>query len=266
MTGRRCERRARAEGRRHRRGDGIGQRRHARRRAAGPARLDLRRAPAGGGRGAPRARQHRADRRALPQQDRLRDADLARRRASRDFAFPFLPRHLTLVGAITIGIPSFFLALAPNTERFRPGFVERVLRFAIPTGTLAAIATFVAYTPGEERSGCDAGAGADHRGDGADVHRAAGAVDPRGAAHARATGAGVVDGGTVPAGPASCPRPATFFALVRAADARVAGGVRHRGAGVVVRAPVRAGRATRRAAAQTSRAASAAGRSATAAR
>jgi len=59
------------------------------------------------------------------------------------FAFPFLPRHLTLVGAITIGIPSFFLALAPNTERFRPGFVERVLRFAIPTGLLAAVATFV---------------------------------------------------------------------------------------------------------------------------
>ena len=62
------------------------------------------------------------------------------------FAFPFLPRHLTLVGAITIGIPSFFLALAPNTERFRPGFVGRVLRFAIPTGMLAAVATFVAYT------------------------------------------------------------------------------------------------------------------------
>ncbi len=59
--------------------------------------------------------------------------------------FPFLPRHLTLVGAITIGIPSFFLALAPNKDRFRSGFVRRVLRFAIPTGTLAAIATFVAY-------------------------------------------------------------------------------------------------------------------------
>nr|MDP9331650.1 HAD-IC family P-type ATPase [Actinomycetota bacterium] len=41
------------------------------------------------------------------------------------FAFPFLPRHLTLVGAVTIGIPSFFLALAPNTDRFRSGFVER---------------------------------------------------------------------------------------------------------------------------------------------
>ena len=48
------------------------------------------------------------------------------------FAFPFLPRHLTLIGALTIGIPSFFLALAPNTDRFRPGFVKRVARFATP--------------------------------------------------------------------------------------------------------------------------------------
>jgi cation-transporting P-type ATPase E len=69
------------------------------------------------------------------------------------FVFPFLPRHLTLVGAITIGIPSFFLALAPNTERFRPGFVHRVLRFAIPTGTLAAIATLLAYSLARHESG-----------------------------------------------------------------------------------------------------------------
>ncbi len=69
------------------------------------------------------------------------------------FAFPFLPRHLTLVGAITIGIPSFFLALAPNTDRFRPGFVNRVLRFAIPTGTLAAAATFLAYTVATNEAG-----------------------------------------------------------------------------------------------------------------
>jgi cation-transporting ATPase E len=67
--------------------------------------------------------------------------------------FPFLPRHLTLVGALTIGIPSFFLALAPNRERFRPGFVNRVLRFAIPTGTLAAIATFVAYAVARNEPG-----------------------------------------------------------------------------------------------------------------
>ncbi len=59
--------------------------------------------------------------------------------------FPFLPRHLTLVGALTIGIPSFFLALAPNTERARPGFLRRVLRFSLPAGAVAAVATFLAY-------------------------------------------------------------------------------------------------------------------------
>jgi cation-transporting P-type ATPase E len=59
--------------------------------------------------------------------------------------FPFLPRHLTLVGAITIGIPSFFLALAPNTDRVRPGFLRRVLRFSVPAGALAALATFLGY-------------------------------------------------------------------------------------------------------------------------
>ncbi|MFN8233950.1 MAG: HAD-IC family P-type ATPase [Actinomycetota bacterium] len=69
------------------------------------------------------------------------------------FAFPFLPRHLTLVGALTIGIPSFFLALAPNADRFRPGFVGRVMRFAIPAGTLAAIAVFIAYAVVREEPG-----------------------------------------------------------------------------------------------------------------
>jgi cation-transporting ATPase E len=59
--------------------------------------------------------------------------------------FPFLPRHLTLIGALTIGIPSFFLALAPTAERARPGFVPRVLRFTVPAGTLAAVATFLSY-------------------------------------------------------------------------------------------------------------------------
>ncbi len=59
--------------------------------------------------------------------------------------FPFLPRHLTLVGALTIGIPAFFLALAPNDRRAEPHFVARVLRFAVPCGTLAAVATFSGY-------------------------------------------------------------------------------------------------------------------------
>lgn len=60
-------------------------------------------------------------------------------------AFPFLPRHLSLIGALTIGIPGFFLALMPNTERFRPGFFRRVLLFAAPAGAIAAASAFTSY-------------------------------------------------------------------------------------------------------------------------
>jgi len=59
--------------------------------------------------------------------------------------FPFLPRHLTLVGSLTVGIPAFFLALAPSRRRARPGFVARVLKFAIPVGLVATIATFAGF-------------------------------------------------------------------------------------------------------------------------
>ena len=59
--------------------------------------------------------------------------------------FPFLPRHLTLIDSLTIGIPAFFLALAPNTQRYRSGFVNRVLSFVIPAGFIAGAATFTVY-------------------------------------------------------------------------------------------------------------------------
>ncbi|MFC9853946.1 HAD-IC family P-type ATPase [Streptomyces prasinus] len=59
--------------------------------------------------------------------------------------YPFLPRHLTLLSTLTIGVPAFFLALAPNRERARPNFVRRVMRYAIPGGVLAALATFTTY-------------------------------------------------------------------------------------------------------------------------
>jgi cation-transporting ATPase E len=59
--------------------------------------------------------------------------------------FPFLPRHLTIISSLTIGIPAFFIALAPNDRRAVPGFVERVLRFAVPAGVLAAVATMSSY-------------------------------------------------------------------------------------------------------------------------
>jgi cation-transporting ATPase E len=59
--------------------------------------------------------------------------------------YPYLPRHLTIVSTFTIGIPGFFLALAPNSRRYIPGFIVRVLRFTIPAGTVAATAALVTY-------------------------------------------------------------------------------------------------------------------------
>jgi cation-transporting ATPase E len=59
--------------------------------------------------------------------------------------YPFLPRHLTLISSITIGIPAFFLALGPNPARYRPGFLRRVLAFAVPSGAIVAVSVFLAY-------------------------------------------------------------------------------------------------------------------------
>ncbi|MBK3645199.1 HAD-IC family P-type ATPase [Streptomyces sp. MBT33] len=59
--------------------------------------------------------------------------------------YPFLPRHLTLLSTLTIGVPAFFLALAPNKERAKPHFVRRVMRYSVPGGMVAAVATFVTY-------------------------------------------------------------------------------------------------------------------------
>ena len=59
--------------------------------------------------------------------------------------YPFLPRHLTIIDTLAIGIPSYFLALAPNHRRYLPGFVGRVLRLAIPAGVIVAVATFASY-------------------------------------------------------------------------------------------------------------------------
>ncbi|MCU0309832.1 MAG: HAD-IC family P-type ATPase [Acidimicrobiales bacterium] len=69
--------------------------------------------------------------------------------------FPFLPRHFTIISALTIGIPGFFLALAPNPRLARPGFLRRVLRFAVPAGVVAAIATFGAYLIARDGSDAD---------------------------------------------------------------------------------------------------------------
>jgi cation-transporting ATPase E len=67
--------------------------------------------------------------------------------------YPFLPRHLTIVSSLTIGIPAFFLALAPNARRYVPGFIGRVARFAAPAGVVVALATMVSYAIAHETVG-----------------------------------------------------------------------------------------------------------------
>lgn len=59
--------------------------------------------------------------------------------------FPFMPIHISFVGWFTIGIPASILALAPNAERARPGFLQRVMSFSIPSGVVVAVTTFVSY-------------------------------------------------------------------------------------------------------------------------
>ncbi|MGH9223239.1 MAG: HAD-IC family P-type ATPase, partial [Acidimicrobiales bacterium] len=65
--------------------------------------------------------------------------------AAAGWPYPFLPRHGTLVSTIAIGIPGFFLALGPNPRRFEPGFVRRVLVFAMPAGAVISTAVASGY-------------------------------------------------------------------------------------------------------------------------
>jgi cation-transporting ATPase E len=60
-------------------------------------------------------------------------------------AYPFAPIQLTLISAITIGIPGFALALGPNHRRYVPGFLHRVLRFAIPVGIVTGVSAYAGY-------------------------------------------------------------------------------------------------------------------------
>jgi cation-transporting ATPase E len=73
--------------------------------------------------------------------------------------YPFLPRHYTVVNAFTIGIPAFLLALMPDSERFRPGFVRRVLLLAVPSGAICAVAAMASYGMSLLASGSSVDAG-----------------------------------------------------------------------------------------------------------
>ena len=61
-------------------------------------------------------------------------------------SYPFLPRQLTIVSSLTIGIPAFVLALAPNRRRYRSGFLRRVLVLSVPAGLVAGACTLAART------------------------------------------------------------------------------------------------------------------------
>ena len=47
--------------------------------------------------------------------------------------YPFIPIQMTLISALTIGIPSFFLALEPNEERIKNSFIKNILKRSLPT-------------------------------------------------------------------------------------------------------------------------------------
>lgn len=51
--------------------------------------------------------------------------------------YPVFPVQMTLVGVLTIGVPSFFLAIRPNKRRISGNFLEQVLLRAIPAGLSA---------------------------------------------------------------------------------------------------------------------------------
>jgi cation-transporting P-type ATPase E len=60
--------------------------------------------------------------------------------------FPLLPRQFTLTSSLTIGIPAFFLALAPSAGPWRTdGFLRAVARFSLPAGLAAGIGILTAY-------------------------------------------------------------------------------------------------------------------------
>ena len=60
------------------------------------------------------------------------------------FTYPFQSIQVTLIGATTIGIPSFLLALEPNKNRIKENFLRNVFSMAVPSGVMTVIAILAA--------------------------------------------------------------------------------------------------------------------------
>ena len=69
--------------------------------------------------------------------------------------FPFLPRQFSTVDFLMIGFPAFFLALMPNVQRYRRGFLKRSVLFSLPP-TLAICASLITVTTFAHRFGSEA--------------------------------------------------------------------------------------------------------------
>ena len=57
-------------------------------------------------------------------------------------SYPFEPIQLTLISVITIGIPSFMLALEPNREKIQGNFLKNIISKAMPTALTDIIMVF----------------------------------------------------------------------------------------------------------------------------
>ena len=61
-------------------------------------------------------------------------------------SYPLLPRQLTLVATLAIGVPTFFLALAPSAGEWSvERFASRCARFAVPAGAVIAAGVVAGY-------------------------------------------------------------------------------------------------------------------------
>ena len=57
--------------------------------------------------------------------------------------YPFMPIQLSAISTVTIGIPSFLLALEPNKDRIQGKFLTNVIKKALPTALTVILSIFV---------------------------------------------------------------------------------------------------------------------------
>ncbi len=60
-------------------------------------------------------------------------------------SYPLIPRQLTVVDGLTIGIPGFVLSFEPSHEPAREGFLRRVVRFCGPVGIVIGVVAMAVF-------------------------------------------------------------------------------------------------------------------------